>query len=209
MAKNVKKSPSEEESQGWRSDVFDWLRLLTGVLAFITVFFTFFGIVFSVSGNSMYPTLHHADAMFIQRMAYTPKQGDIVVLRKDGFPEDETAAIVKRVIATAGQQVHIDYDTNTVYVDGVEVEEDYLNFENALPNGDGHLKDWYGEDCMVELYGRDNNYFTVEENSIFVMGDNRNGSDDSRNPVLGSVDVRYVVGRAVGVFFPFNRMKLL
>lgn len=199
-----------EERTGWRNDLYDCLQLMTYVLCFITVTFTFFGIVFSVSGNSMYPTLHHADAMLIQRIGYTPKQGDVVVIRKDGFPQDETAPIVKRVIATEGQEVHIDYEENAVYVDGVKLEEDYLNFENAYPApNEERLREWYGADYMAEIPGLDDEYFTVEENSVFVMGDNRNGSDDSRDIALGSVDVRYVVGRSLGVFFPFERMKRL
>lgn len=209
MSKKQKKPSPKEEAAGWRTEIYEWLGLLTGVLAFITLFFTFFGIVFSVSGNSMYPTLHHADAMFVQRIGYTPKQGDIVIIRKDGFPADETAAIVKRVIATAGQEVYIDYDENTVYVDGVELPEDYLNFGNELPHEDTHLRDWFGDDYMADIFASDNASFIVEENSVFVMGDNRNGSDDSRDYDLGSVDTRYVVGRALCVFFPLDRIKVL
>lgn len=207
MFEKKQKTAPKKEQTGWREDLFDWLRLMTGILSFITIFFTFFGIIFSVSGNSMYPTLHHADAMFIQRIGYTPKQGDIVVIRKEGFPVGETAAIVKRVIATEGQEVYLDFDTNTLYVDGVAVPEDYLNFNNELPNGNTNLRDWYGDDYLTDLFGEDT--FTVAENSIFVMGDNRNGSDDSRDDALGSVDVRYVVGRALCIFFPFQRVKLL
>lgn len=207
-----KKEPAKAKAErtGWRQDLYDWLQLMTFMLGFFTLFFTFFGIVFSVSGNSMYPTLHHADAMLIQRIGYTPKQGDVVVICKEGFPSDQTAPIVKRVIATAGQEVFIDYDTNSVYVDGVLLEEDYLNFANAYPAPDeDHLTKWYGDDYMAELTDMNDSYFLVEENSIFVMGDNRNGSDDSRDARLGCVDVRYVVGRSLGVFFPFHRMKQL
>lgn len=206
--RKTKKAADPKKEQGWRGDLYEWLQLMTGVLCTITVLFTFFGIVFSVSGNSMYPTLHHADAMVIQRIGYTPKQGDVVVVRKEGFPADETAAIVKRVIATAGQEVHIDYQTNAVYVDGVQVEEDYLNFGNEYPAPNQTiLQDRFGEDYMARIPGLDGEYFTVEEGSIFVMGDNRNGSDDSRDSTLGSVDTRYVIGRALCVFFPFNRIK--
>ncbi len=196
-----KNPPKENEAaapgRGWRKDVYDWLQTLSIVLVFITVFFTFFGMIFGVSGSSMYPTLHDGDAMLIQRIGYTPQQGDIVVLKKDGFPyEDDAEAIVKRVIAVAGQQVEIDYESNTVYVDGVALEEDYLNFDNVGV-------EQYGDDYMVERDGMVYSAFQVPEGCIFVMGDNRNGSTDSRWAALGMVDTRWVLGRAVCVFFPF------
>ena len=121
--KDPKKTSGTENPPNWRQDLYDWLQLLSIVLVTVTLFFSFFGMVFGVSGSSMYPTLHPYDAMFILRFGYTPKQGDIVVLKKDGFPPGERSeAIVKRVIATAGQEVEMDYDANTVYVDGVALE---------------------------------------------------------------------------------------
>ncbi|MCD8190483.1 MAG: signal peptidase I [Clostridiales bacterium] len=190
-------------SPGWRKDVYDWLQTLAIVLVFITVFFTFFGMIFGVSGSSMYPTLHDGDAMLIQRIGYTPRQGDIVVLKKDGFPyADDSEAIVKRVIAVAGQEVEIDYDSNTIYVDGVALEEDYLNFANEGV-------EQYGDDYMVERDGMVYSSFQVPEGCIFVMGDNRNGSTDSRYAALGMVDTRYVLGKAVCVFFPFSDARWL
>ena len=140
----------------------------------------------------MYPTLHHQDIMVIQRIGYTPAQGDVVVLRKDSFLEE---AIVKRVIAVEGQEVEIDYDNNTVYVDGVALDEPYINQED--------------EDVMVERSGMVYREFTVPEGCIFVMGDNRNGSTDSRYAELGMVDTSYVLGRALGVAFPFSHIQSL
>ena len=96
------------EKPGWRQELYEWLQLLTLVLAFVVIFFTFFGMIFGVSGSSMYPTLHDRDAMFIQRAGYTPAPGDIVVLRKDGFPyEDDTEAIVTHILYHL--QEHMDY----------------------------------------------------------------------------------------------------
>lgn len=205
MSQQIPENRAEQDaaSRGWRRDVYDWLQTLALVLVFITVFFTFFGMVFGVSGSSMYPTLHDGDAMLIQRIGYTPQQGDIVVLKKDGFPyEDDSEAIVKRVIAVAGQTVEIDYSTNTVYVDGVALEEDYLNFANEGT-------EQYGDDYMVERDGMVYSSFQVPEGCIFVMGDNRNGSTDSRYAALGMVDTRYVLGKAVCVFFPFSDARWL
>ena len=106
--------------------------------------------------------------------------GDIVVLRKESFMEEP---IVKRVIATEGQVVDIDFTSGSVFVDGVQLHEGYIN----------------------ELtYKNDGTEFPlrVPEGSIFVMGDNRNHSNDSRDAHLGTVDVRYVIGRAVFLIFP-------
>ncbi len=185
----------------WHQSLYEWIETLTAVVAFVVLLFTFFFMVIGVSGNSMYPTLHDQDLLLVQRIAYTPEQGDIVILRKDTFTDQ---AIVKRVIATEGQSVEIDYDTNTVYVDGVALEEDYLNFTN-----DGLDLSLYGDDYMVERQGMVYSSFVVPENCIFVMGDNRNGSTDSRYAELGMVDTRYVIGKAIAVFFPFSDAKLL
>jgi signal peptidase I len=196
---------AQEKPFDLRAELYEWLQLLCVVLIFITMFFSFFGMIFGVSGSSMYPTLENGEAMFIQRIGYTPTQGDIVVLRKDGFPSaSQSEAIVKRVIATEGQFVEIDYDTNTVYVDGVALEEDYLNFEN-----EGLDWDVFGDDYMVERVGMTYQEFEVPAGCIFVMGDNRNGSTDSRYPELGMIDTRYVLGKAVCVFFPFSNARLL
>ena len=182
----------ETEPDSWKRDCYDWLQMLTFVLVGVVLVFTFLGMVIGVSGTSMYPTLHHQDIMVIQRVGYTPAQGDVGVLRKDSFLEE---AIVKRVIAVAGQEVEIDYDANTVYVDGVALDEPYINQED--------------EDVMVERSGMVYREFTVPKGCIFVMGDNRNGSTDSRYAELGMVDTGYVLGRALCVAFPFSHIQSL
>ena len=106
--------------------------------------------------------------------------GDVVVLRKESFLEEP---IVKRVIATEGQIVDIDFLTGSVYVDGVLLKEDYINELTFTEEG-----------MAFPL--------VVPEGSIFVMGDNRNHSNDSRDSRLGTVDTRYVIGRAVLLAFP-------
>lgn len=182
----------ETEPDSWKRDCYDWLQMLTFVLVGVVLVFTFLGMVIGVSGTSMYPTLHHQDIMVIQRVGYTPAQGDVVVLRKDSFLEE---AIVKRVIAVAGQEVEIDYDANTVYVDGVALDEPYINQED--------------EDVMVERSGMVYREFTVPKGCIFVMGDNRNGSTDSRHSGVGSVHRDCLLGRAVAVIWPLDRLRLL
>jgi signal peptidase I len=109
------------------------------------------------------------------------KYGDIVILRKDGALGHDP--IVKRVIATGGQTVDIDFFSGSVYVDGQLLDEDYINELTFTEKG-------------TEFP------LTVPEGSIFVMGDNRNASSDSRDSRLGTVDNRYVIGRAVLIVFP-------
>ena len=119
------------------------------------------------------------------------------MLRKDNTFDNQ--ALVKRVIATGGQSVYIDYEANTITVDGQLLEEPYLNYEfDAV----------YGDDFMAERVDLDPQYanqeFTVPEGCVFVCGDNRNHSSDSRVADLGMVDERYVIGRVLVVFFPFS-----
>ena len=131
----------------------------------------------------MVPTLHHGDMLILQSLGYKPRQNDVVVLTKESFMEQP---IVKRVIAVGGQTVDIDYTENTVYVDGVALDEPYIN------------------ELMEDLGPESITHAEVPEGSIFVMGDNRNHSSDSRSPRLGVVDERYVLGRALMVLLPFQ-----
>lgn len=195
---DLEDAPEERENrEDWRQSLFEWLQLLSIVLVVIVSLFTFVVSVVGVDGSSMYPTLHHRDLMLVQRIAYTPRQGDVVVLRKDNTFDNQ--ALVKRVIATGGQSVYIDYEANTITVDGQLLEEPYLNYEfDAV----------YGDDFMAERVDLDLQYanqeFTVPEGCVFVCGDNRNHSSDSRVADLGMVDERYVIGRVLVVFFPFS-----
>ena len=146
-------------------------------LVTIILVFTFVGRITPVVGESMLPTLHEGDVMLIRDIGYTdPQPGDIVVLTKEF--DAARGPIVKRIIAVEGQTVDIDYQTGTVYVDGEALDEPYLNEPMEEP--------WYEDLTSV----------TVPEGSVFVMGDNRNHSNDSRDVTLGTVDERYVLGRS-------------
>lgn len=175
----------EEESGSFKLDLYFWTQALVMALVALILTFTLVGRVIGVVGNSMVPTLHWNDLLLLQSIGYTPKQGDVVVLRKESFMSEP---IVKRVIATGGQHVSIDYATSTVTVDGVELEEPYIN-------------EWMGYPIDMEMTITD---VDVPEGSIFVMGDNRNHSSDSRHQRLGTVDERYVLGRVLCVIFPFS-----
>lgn len=148
----------------------------------LTVYMLFFRIVVVV-GPSMYNTLIQGDRLLlVSSLIYRePERGDIVVCSEQSF--DNGTCFVKRVIATEGQEVDIDFDTGTVYVDGVALQEDYIHSPTTR---------YEGIDFPV----------TVEEGHVFVMGDNREHSTDSRSPQIGQVDKRQIVGKAIFLLSP-------
>lgn len=176
----------EEQEESGRLDAYYTLQSLVVVLVALVLVFTFLGRLIMVDGSSMVPTLLNGEMMVVRSLGYEPEQGDIVVLTQESFMED---AIVKRVIAKGGQSVKIDYDAGTVTVDGIVLDEPYLN-ETMEPCGD-----------VTSI--------TVPEGCLFVMGDNRNVSADSRYSYVGVIDERRVIGQAVAVIFPFRDFELL
>lgn len=175
----------KEASDG--RDLYLNIRVLVIMMTAFVLLFTFVARIIVVSGPSMENTLKGGDLMLVWSLGYTPKQGDIVVLTQESYQED---SIVKRVIALEGQTVDVDYASGTVYVDGEALEEDYVK-----------------ERMQVPSYGEGINHAVVPEGCIFVMGDNRNYSADSRYPGIGIVDTRCVIGRGVSVIFPFYHWK--
>lgn len=184
MSENEQDKREEEKDGGEKNgrEAYEWVQALVCSVLAVVVIFTFVIRLIGVDGHSMVPTLQDGDRLLVlNSMLYNDyKYGDIVVLRKESFLAEP---IVKRVIATEGQTVDIDFANGIVYVDGVALEEDYINDLTYTDEG-------------TEFP------LTVPEGSIFVMGDNRNRSDDSRNSALGTVDTRYVIGQAVFLLFP-------
>jgi signal peptidase I len=179
----------KEETLTMGQELYQTLQSLVGIILVIILLFTCVVRVTVVSGESMENTLHGGDVVVTWSLGYTPKQGDIVVLTKTSFQEE---SIIKRVIATEGQTVDIDYDTSTVYVDGVALDEPYI------------------KEYMWDIWGGSGlDHVTVPDGCIYVMGDNRNNSSDSRRTDIGVVDTRCVIGRAIVVLFPFSDFGLL
>ena len=178
-------------AQSFQLDLYFWLQTFTFILVTLILVFTFVGRLIGVDGSSMVPTLHDGDKLVLQSLGYTPTQGDVVVLNKHF--DAAQAPIVKRVIAVGGQTVDIDYAAGTVTVDGVKLSEPYIN-EFMLAPTDSRMG---------------NEHVVVPEGSIFVLGDNRNGSKDSRDAGVGTIDEGYVLGKAVFSIFPLSRFGAL
>lgn len=174
----------EQEKQTAKGrDLYEWVQSLVGSVLVVVAIFTFVIRMMGVDGHSMLNTLQHGDRLLVVNslLYHDYKYGDIVILRKDGVFDDDP--IVKRVIAVEGQTVDIDFTEGIVYVDGEVLEEDYIREPTYVAEG-------------TEFP------LTVPEGSIFVMGDNRNGSSDSRDYRLGTVDTRYVIGKAAFLIYP-------
>ena len=179
-----KKKPQQEEKKlTWQQRLIVDLQDLIYVLAgFMIVYMLVFRVVV-VKGPSMYDTLVDGDRLVLvsNTLYNNPKQGDVIVASKQSFKDGE--CIIKRVIATEGQTVDIDFQQGIVYVDGVGLKEDYTHTMTNLAEGVRFPQ-------------------VVPEGCVFAMGDNRNESMDSRSPQIGFVDEREILGKAVFLMMP-------
>ena len=163
-------------------EVFSWVETIIFALVSVVIVLTFVFRLLSVDGESMVPTLHHNDKIITSNLFFKPKTGDVIVIDERHFLDEP---LVKRVIATGGQTVDIDRSTGDVYVDGVKLKEDYINEPN-------------------HTFGNVTFPYKVPEGRVFVMGDNRNRSTDSRDQRIGSIDERYIIGKVYFRVYPFK-----
>lgn len=186
---------------GAAADIYSWFDTLIGSFLVIIVLFTFFARVSTVDGESMLPTLEDKQMLMISDFFYEPAYNDIVVVWAEQIPNDEDGlgkAIVKRVIGLPGDNIKIDFANGYVYRNGEQLP---LQVKDGVLYEDGHMLNSYTN--YSEGRGDD---FTVPEGTIFVMGDNRNGSTDSRSWMVGDVDKRFIVGKALFRIFPFDKI---
>lgn len=185
--KKTEEVKKEEQKYTWQQNValylHDMICMLVAVMAVLMLFLR----IIVVDGPSMERTLLNGDYMLlVSNMFYKePKHGDVVVVSKQAY--DNGKPIVKRVIATEGQTVDIDFNEGVVYVDGVAQDEPYTKTLTTLKEG-----------TVFPL--------VVEEGKVFVMGDNRNNSKDSRSTQIGQVDKREVLGKVAFILFPGTGM---
>lgn len=188
-----------EEPKKPFSDVLDWAASIVYAVALMLFINLFFFRSITVSGDSMNDTLVDGDQVVVTNFCYTPSYGDIVVIQANKLNIQGTniygEPIIKRVIATAGDTVRIDYDKGEVYRNGELLSEDYIKELTHL-HRHGYMEG-----------GKD---YVVPENRVFVMGDNRNVSNDSRNlQDVGFVDVDMIIGKAFVRFSPIKEFKWL
>ncbi len=184
-----------QDTESVKEFVFDWLEVLVHAIVAVVICFSFLFRIATIDGPSMRDTLQHGERVIITNLFYTPTAGDIVVIsrNKENSVYTETAdntPIIKRIIALEGQTVDIDFDEGVVYVDGIALKEDYARTPTNRS---------YDIEFPV----------TVDEGCVFVLGDNRNDSLDSRSSRIGDygmVDTRYILGHAVFRLFPFDKI---
>ena len=176
-------SGKNAEKHSWQQGLMLYVHDLIYMLLAVMLLFLIVFRVIVVTQDSMFSTLWDGDYLLLVSSLFCgePRQGDIVVISKKAF--DDGRPIVKRVIATEGQIVDIDFETGTVFVDGSVLEEPYIN---------GNTTDAEGTEFPL----------IVEKGCIFVLGDNRGVSLDSRSPQIGQIDRREVLGKAVFLMIP-------
>lgn len=181
---------------------FEWGHCIISAVVIVVILLTFVFRLVNIDGSSMLPTLVNSDKVIITNFFYEPKVGDIVVIPAGKYHDEP---IIKRIIALGGQEVYINYETHEVYVDGVLLEEDYINSPTIHSLGEKELS------------------LTVPEGRAFILGDNRGDSKDSRYfgvvsdngeviTDLGEakcIEVDDIIGKAQFVIFPFNHFGYL
>jgi len=180
------------------SEFFDWMEIIITAMVTVILIFTLAFRVATIDGSSMVNTLHHGEKVLLCDLFYTPKNGDIVVISRNynsdpDLTDRNSQPIIKRVIATEGQSVSIDFNLGVVYVDGEKLNENYTYTPTNNPID----------------FPTDGSSVTVPKGCVFVLGENRNNSLVSRSKSIGNlgngmVDTRYIIGRAVARIFPFS-----
>ena len=189
------KKEKRKFSEIYAEEFFEWIEIFSGALLVVILAFTFVLRLVTVEGSSMEKTLSEKDNLIISHMFYEPKQNDIVVIQVPNWWSD--VPIIKRVIAVEGQTVDFDFANWQVIVDGVLLDEPYVNYEQGVP---------MNAYSVYEIYDLP---LTVEKGKVFVMGDNRNHSADSRHMDIRQVDVGNIMGRVLVRLFPFDKFGIV
>lgn len=180
-----------KKSGGALREIVDWVLCLVIAVAVAMFIKSYIMTVAKVDGNSMLDTLHHNERLIVWKLGYTPQRNDIVIFQPQVSTREHKVFYVKRVIATENQTVRIDYDTNSVYVDGKKIDEPYI-YEQ-----------------MRDITYTNEDYWIVPNGHVFVMGDNRNNSSDSRSESVGFVDCNSIEGKVVFRFWPLSKMGIV
>ncbi len=187
----VSNNPPMVPAKGIKT-LYEWLEEIVIALTLVILVFTFLFRVVTVTGESMLPNFVEGQKLIVTNLGHSVEQGTVVVITNV-----LNEPIIKRVIATEGQTVDIDYETGTVYVDGEAVDETQFGLENGITT-----RPYSTLEAMVFPQ-------TVPEGCVFVLGDNRGVSKDSRYTEVGMVDTRHILGEAVFTLYPFDRFGVI
>ncbi len=177
----IEEETAEDSRPSAAAAVYEWVEMAVFSLVAVVLIFTFLFRIVGVDGDSMLTTLHNGDRLILSVLPYTPERGDIVVINRTA---DEP--LIKRVIGVAGDRIEIDPDRLQVRLNGELLDEPYVQFPSLLYDMTGEI--------------------TVPEGTVFVMGDHRDNSHDSRWDDIGPVPVEDILGRAVLRLWPFTRL---
>ena len=187
-----KSTVNVKDKKALAKEIFEWLEVIVCAFFVVVVIFTFVFRVATIVGDSMQNTFFEGQKVIITNWFYTPEQGDVVVVSRNaensGAATKDNGPIIKRVIATEGQQVNIDFMNGIVYVDGVALDEPYTKTPTNLKG-----------DIDFPVY--------VPEGHVFCLGDNRNESLDSRFSRIGNdgmIDTRYILGKVALRILPLS-----
>lgn len=177
---------NKKTKKGALKVIYEWLDTPIYAIILLALIFTFAFRLAGVKGSSMNPTLYNGDWIVINAVTTQVNRGDIVIITQ---PNAFNEPIIKRVIAKGGDTIDIDFDRHTVTVNGALLDEPYIAEPTAR-------RGYYSYPM------------TIPEGKLFVMGDNRNESADSRMSEVGLIDERYVLGKAQIRLLPFGDWKI-
>ena len=187
---------NENKSGGWKKELFEWIQAIVIALVVSFILKNFVLTLVKVQGDSMEPTLQSSDRLYVNRLMYEPEKGDIIIFTPSSDPQKP---YVKRVIATEGDTVYIDFETGDVFVNDELLDEPYI-LEKT------HRQGSYIQKLIERGEYSKENPIVIEEGKLFAMGDNRNNSKDSRE--IGQVPEEEIIGHACFRFWPLNNIDV-
>lgn len=189
----------EAEAIGVGRSIAEWVAVIAGAVLIALVVKTFLIQAFFIPSGSMEPTLFENDRVLVNKVSYRLhdiRRGDVVVFESPAYqPGAEVKDLIKRVVALPGEKIA--FDKGTVMINGAPLDEPYLPDGTQTREAARDLA-WQGQQCTVTIP------CTIPAGSIWVMGDNRSNSQDSR--YIGPIDDDLVVGRAFVIVWPLSRV---